>query len=662
MQLLPKLWKQLRAKIIERKFVRDVGVLTIANLVAAIVSFAQGIFVARWLGPELYGTVALVMTYPGLVFAFFDARSAEASVKYLSEFQARGDRERILALCKFGYSIDLAIALLAFFTVLVTANWAAEEIARNPETVGLIVIYAAAFIPQALVGTSRALLTTLGKFSLIAWTNVLMTFWRSVLVISLVLGGWQIAGVVWAGAIATSVTGLVYGAIAWGIIYRHWSAFPHQGKWQAIEQEIPQIVRFLFYNSLTALLGIISKKLDLLILGYFRNPTEVGYYKLAKSLTNVVGYLVKPLQSVTYPDLAKLSSSGNRKALGQKVRRLAIKVGLPLGLVVLAGALFIPVVLPLVVGSNYEGAIRAIQLLSLGFALWLTVFWLRPLFLARAWLQEWTACTFFFSVCSLIGWLIFVPLWGYLAMSAWWSFSTIFAYTIPPLVILRMKNLQMANALNWDDYTAQLVSQKGTTATDFELLKSYGRGRILDAGCGTGIHIGRLAALSEVRAAVGVDLGKPGLRYGKENFPTVTFIEASLYQLPFEDNHFDLVYSIDVVEHLSTPNLAIEEFYRTCKPGGFVFIQTPNYPIKRVYDTWHWLRRSRKKLSDDPTHVYHFNSFSLKKMVRASGLQVVHLSARNLAGDLLLPGAKKLRQSWVGHCLGQKTIIIATKV
>lgn len=67
------------------------------------------------------------------VFAFFDARSAEASVKYLSEFQAQGDRDRVLGLCKFGYIIDLAIALLAFFTVFVTAEWAAKEVARNPE-------------------------------------------------------------------------------------------------------------------------------------------------------------------------------------------------------------------------------------------------------------------------------------------------------------------------------------------------------------------------------------------------------------------------------------------------------------------------------------------------------------------------------------------------
>ncbi|MFZ8853885.1 MAG: lipopolysaccharide biosynthesis protein, partial [Armatimonadota bacterium] len=77
-----------------RPFVRHVGVLTVANGVGAVLSFVQGILVARWLGPELYGVAALVMSIPSLVYTFFDARSAEASVKFLSEFDARGERER----------------------------------------------------------------------------------------------------------------------------------------------------------------------------------------------------------------------------------------------------------------------------------------------------------------------------------------------------------------------------------------------------------------------------------------------------------------------------------------------------------------------------------------------------------------------------------------
>src|SRR5213594_1383751 len=70
-------WKKLQATPVGRQFAREVGLLTAANFVEAAVSFVQGLLVARWLGPDLYGVAALVMSFPSLVHTFFDARSVE---------------------------------------------------------------------------------------------------------------------------------------------------------------------------------------------------------------------------------------------------------------------------------------------------------------------------------------------------------------------------------------------------------------------------------------------------------------------------------------------------------------------------------------------------------------------------------------------------------
>src|SRR5215510_14534197 len=100
----------IRTTILKRKFVRDVGVLTVANVIVAALSFVQGIVVARWLGPQLYGITVLVMSYPNLLFAFFDARSVEVSMLYLAEFHVRQERDCLLAMCKIGYTVDVMIA------------------------------------------------------------------------------------------------------------------------------------------------------------------------------------------------------------------------------------------------------------------------------------------------------------------------------------------------------------------------------------------------------------------------------------------------------------------------------------------------------------------------------------------------------------------------
>src|SRR5262249_19636688 len=83
---LTAIWKIFLTKLLARRFVKDVGILTIANCAKTALNFVQNILIARWLEPELYGMAALVMSYPDLVYTFFDTRSSQASMKYLGEF------------------------------------------------------------------------------------------------------------------------------------------------------------------------------------------------------------------------------------------------------------------------------------------------------------------------------------------------------------------------------------------------------------------------------------------------------------------------------------------------------------------------------------------------------------------------------------------------
>lgn len=413
------LWESFRRGIIARKFVRDVSALTAANFLVAAMNFVQGILVARWLGPELYGVAALVMTYPNLVNGVFDARSVSTSVKYLGEYHALGQRDCALAMCKLGYVVDLSVACLTFLALLLTARFAAQSIVHDPAVAGLMILYGAAFIPRALVGTSNAILTTLGRFPFIAAIEIVTNSFRIVLVISLVLAGWQVAGVVLANAVAAAAAGLCYGVVAWVLIPRAWGKSIFRGSLKVLKGRRRQIFAFLAYNDLGALVGMIPKQLDTLLLGYFRNPTEVGYYRLAKSISSGVDYLRVPLYSVTYAQLARLSALGQHQAFGRTVRKLAVWIGLPLGLTVLAGTGFVPMVLSMLVGENYLPAVRAAQLLLVGSAIILAFFWLRPVYLARGFARDLFVVD---SSVTLVLGLIYplvVWTWGYMGSSSW---------------------------------------------------------------------------------------------------------------------------------------------------------------------------------------------------------------------------------------------------
>jgi O-antigen/teichoic acid export membrane protein len=475
---LTTLWKNFRTMVLAGKFVRQVGVLTVANFLGAVLNFVQGILVARWLGPELYGLAALVMTYPSVVHAFFDARSSDASVKYLGEYHGRGERERALAMCKLGYAVDLAIACVAFlvlvftagfaaqsighhppiaglmvfyvaaliprsivgtstmildilgrfplavaclaFLVLVlTARLAAQSIAYAPAVVGLMILYGAALIPRALVGTSNAVLTTLGRFPFIAWIEILTTVIRTVLIVGLVLAGWQVAGVVWANTVAATAAGLLYGTVAWVLIRRAWGGSIFQADLKVLKGGCRQIFAFLAYNDLNALVGMIPKQLDFVILGYFRGPTEVGYYKLAKSISGMAQYLTGPLRSVTYVELARLWGLGQRQAFSRKARSLAICIGLPLGVFALLGGALMSLAVPLLVGEIYIPAVQATQLLFIGSAILLAFFWLGPVYLAKGHVRQRFVIGSSVTVCFALVYPFIIREWGYMGAAGW---------------------------------------------------------------------------------------------------------------------------------------------------------------------------------------------------------------------------------------------------
>jgi len=396
---------------LRRPFVRHVGVLTVANGGGAVLSVAQGILVARWLGPELYGVAALVMSVPSLVYTFLDARSAEASVKFLSEFDARGERERALAMCKVGYTVDFTIAMVAFLVILLLSPWTAKSIVKRPEMGWLIILYGSAFLPRALTGTSYAVLATLGRFPSIALIDTLTNILRVGLVLGLVGLGWQVAGVVWGNAIAMAATGLLYGVLAYGLVKSRWGRSWLLADWSYLRGRRREVIRFLAYNDLNALLGMIPKQLDVVLLGYFRGPTEAGYYKLAKSLAGVMGYITGPLQAVVYPRLAQAQAIQSKRAVRAQGWRLTWSVGLPLALSVVLAIPFASIIL-IFVGEAYKSSIHLFQLF-LVLTGWQTIFfWLRPAYWSVGMLSTFISISTVCTVALLGVWLISIPISG----------------------------------------------------------------------------------------------------------------------------------------------------------------------------------------------------------------------------------------------------------
>lgn len=107
--------------------------------------------------------------------------------------------------------------------------------------------------------------------------------------------------------------------------------------------------------------------------------------------------------------------------------------------------------------------------------------------------------------------------------------------------------------------------------------------RVLEIGCGRGEFSCWLARQPNrpVRI-VASDFADTALRKGvvaarEQNLSGISWELSDIQMLPFRDETFDTVFSCETVEHVPEPARAVEELARVLKPGGRLFLTTPNY-------------------------------------------------------------------------------------
>jgi SAM-dependent methyltransferase len=98
--------------------------------------------------------------------------------------------------------------------------------------------------------------------------------------------------------------------------------------------------------------------------------------------------------------------------------------------------------------------------------------------------------------------------------------------------------------------------------------------RILEIGCGSGVIASRLSEIAPQAEVHAVDVSDN--RIESSGF-TFAIVEGT--QLPFPDNHFDLVISNHVIEHVGDRSEQVKhlrEIARTLSPSGIGYLAVPN--------------------------------------------------------------------------------------
>jgi 2-polyprenyl-3-methyl-5-hydroxy-6-metoxy-1,4-benzoquinol methylase len=149
----------------------------------------------------------------------------------------------------------------------------------------------------------------------------------------------------------------------------------------------------------------------------------------------------------------------------------------------------------------------------------------------------------------------------------------------------------------------------------------------LDVGCATG------SMLQEAKGAgwhsTGVETSEFAADYAAQHSGCPVYA-GTLEKAAFRSESFDVVTLMDVIEHVPNPSALMEEIFRVLRPGGVLFVVTPNFASFFV-----WLYGPKAYGVWPEHHVVYFQPATMRKLLRKSGFTRIAVGSKDFYGDNL---------------------------
>ena len=167
------------------------------------------------------------------------------------------------------------------------------------------------------------------------------------------------------------------------------------------------------------------------------------------------------------------------------------------------------------------------------------------------------------------------------------------------------------------------------------ILKFKKKGKILDIGCGDGLLLYYLKHLGW--DCYGIEPGEVAAKYAREVL-NLKVSNATLENIKYTDEFFDIVNLQHVFEHLDNPLESLKKINQMLKPGGYLVVGVPNFDSfdRRLFGKrWVGLKL--------PQHLFQYTEKTLKIMMKKSGFKVCNATYKSYEAKSTMYYSESLR-------------------
>jgi SAM-dependent methyltransferase len=160
--------------------------------------------------------------------------------------------------------------------------------------------------------------------------------------------------------------------------------------------------------------------------------------------------------------------------------------------------------------------------------------------------------------------------------------------------------------------------------------------RVLDYGCGQGRYLDVVRERFPNARLSGSDVSEVALEHARRRRPWAEYVAMEDERVPLPDGAFDLVVSVEVLEHVADVERATSELGRLLAPGGRLVLTTPCANPGSL----EWLLNRRRGglqrtadgygrfATDEPGHLRRLTSRDLRVLLARAGLVVDRVDFR----------------------------------
>jgi O-antigen/teichoic acid export membrane protein len=410
----------LREDHLIRRVLRNSSYLFSSNTISAVLSIVQGIFVARLLNEFDYGLLAIVMVFASNVNRLLSFRMSEVVVKYMGEALVQGNKERAAAIVKGIGLAEAATSILAYLVLLALSAWGAQTFAEDPATAGIFRFYGLFLLANLVYETSVGVLQATDKFKQVARANFFQSLATAILILVAFVLNQDILGILTAYLIGKTIAGILIFRSAIRELNQELGPGWHRTPLTLIT-DWRSIARFAFGTNLNGTINLFTRDNIILYLAAFLSNAEVGYFRLASYLINLVMLPIEPFIWPTYAEITRTIAQRQWEATRTLLKQVSTIAGVWTlfaggGLAALGWWL-----IPFLYGANFAPAYPCLLILLIGYGVANVLNWNRPLLLALGHPNYPLMVAAITGAIEIVLIFLFVPRGGYLAATAIYS-------------------------------------------------------------------------------------------------------------------------------------------------------------------------------------------------------------------------------------------------